>query len=60
MRVIRVVDQEYRLHEERSKSEEIAWWSSACDAMLPLQGRQVRSLVQGTKIPHAACIGQNK
>ena len=63
MRVIRVVDQEYRLHKERSESREVAWWPSAYDAVLPLQGGQVRSLVQGTKILqilHAACSGQNK
>ena len=63
VRVIRVVDQEYRLHKERSESREVAWWPSAYDAVLPLQGGQVQSLVQGTKILqilHATCSGQNK
>ena len=37
----------------------LPWWSSGLDYMLLLQGAWIRSLVGGTKIPHAAPCSQN-
>lgn len=45
----------------KNEFQELSWWSSDEDTMLPLQGTCVKSLArQETRIPHALLYGQKK